>query len=152
VGRINLLNCALTAAIILLSSSVLLLCQFFMHPDVTALGAMMPVDALGGVVRTGVVFALVNAVCEEVIFRGILFDALEAERGWQGAVYATAVLFALGHWNGYPPGWGGAILAGSYGIILGLLRVHTGALFLPIVAHTAADATIYGILVHEGAV
>lgn len=134
VRRINLATCALTAAIILLSSSILLLSQFFMHPDVAALGAMMPVHALGGVILTGVVFALVNAVCEEIIFRGILFDALEAERGWQGAVYATAFLFALGHWNGYPPGWGGAILAGIYGITLGLLRVHTGGLLLPIVA------------------
>jgi hypothetical protein len=36
--------------------------------------------------------------------------------------------------------------------MLGWLRVRTGGLTLPILAHIAADATIYGILVYAGAV
>ena len=87
-----------------------------------------------------------------MVFRGILFDAFEPEWGWKIAVVATAALFGLGHSNGYPPGWPGAGLATLYGGMLGLLRVKTGGLLLPIGAHVVADATIYEILVNAGAI
>jgi membrane protease YdiL (CAAX protease family) len=39
------------------------------------------------------------------------------------------------------------VLAGLFGFFMGALRLWTGGLALPIVAHMGADATIYGILV-----
>ena len=100
----------------------------------------------------GFVFAALNAILEELVFRGVLLDALEAQWGGMVAVVTTAILFGLGHLSGYPPGRDGAILAGLYGVVLGWLRVRTGGLFLPIFAHIGADATIYGILVYAGAI
>ena len=41
-------------------------------------------------------------------------------------------------------------MAALFGFTLGTLRVWTGGLALPIVAHMGADATIYGILVYSG--
>jgi membrane protease YdiL (CAAX protease family) len=136
----------------ILSSAALILFHTLFRPDVSALMAALPVTALGGVVLAGILFPLLNASMEELVFRGALFDAIEAEWGWQVAVGVTAVIFGVGHMSGYPPGWLGAILAGLYGLTLGLLRVWVGGLALPIIAHIAADATIYGILVYEGAV
>jgi membrane protease YdiL (CAAX protease family) len=151
-GSVRPLACAATAGVVALSSAALVLYHALARPDVTALGAALPVRALGGVALAGAVFAVLNATLEELVFRGVLFDALESQWGWQAAVGLTAVLFGLGHVGGYPPGWPGACLAGLYGAVLGLLRVWVGGLFLPILAHIAADATIYGILVYGGAV
>jgi len=146
------LTTATTAVIAVISSSALILYHALIRPDVTSLGDRMHVAALGGVVFAGIMFPLLNAPLEELVFRGILFDAIESEWGWRVALAITVLLFGYGHMSGYPPGWLGAILAGLYGGVLGLLRVWVGGLALPILAHIAADATIYGILVHEGAV
>ncbi|HEV8063053.1 MAG TPA: CPBP family intramembrane glutamic endopeptidase [Gemmataceae bacterium] len=144
-------TCVATAAIILLSCVTLVAYQSVAQPDVTSLETALSIRALGGVFLAGVIFSLLNATLEELIFRGVLYDAIEAEWGWRVAIGATAVLFGLGHLHGYPPGWPGTCLAGVYGVMLGALRAQTGGLVLPIIAHVAADATIYVILVRTGA-
>jgi membrane protease YdiL (CAAX protease family) len=149
-GRIDRKTGAATAAIVALSCSALVLYQALFQPDVTPLGALMPVELLGGIFLAGISFPLLNATLEELVFRGVLFDAVESEWGWPMAVGVTALLFGIGHLGGYPPGPSGAVLAGIYGGVLGLLRVWVGGLALPVVAHVAADATIFGILVHAG--
>jgi membrane protease YdiL (CAAX protease family) len=152
VGRFDRLSWTFAGAIIALSVGVLLGYHALVRPDVRALGAALPVHALGGVVMTGVVFAVLNATLEELVFRGILFDAIESQWGGWGAVAVTAAVFGLGHLGGYPPGPLGAVLAGLYGLGLGVLRLWVNGLALPVVVHITADATIYGILASEGAV
>jgi membrane protease YdiL (CAAX protease family) len=152
VGVISARNCLATLGIMVLSSASLLIYQAAVQPDATSLGAALPVRALGGLVLAGIFFALLNATLEELVFRGVLFESLEPEWGWQVAVIATAVLFGLGHVHGYPPGWPGVCLATTYGVVLGALRVMTGGLLLPICAHVVADVTIYGILGNAGAI
>jgi membrane protease YdiL (CAAX protease family) len=66
------------------------------------------------------------------------------------ALAATTVLFALGHLHGYPPGPLGAVLAGIFGLALGLLRLWTGGLGLAIAVHVCVDATIFGLLSCSG--
>ena len=107
---------------------------------------LLPLQSLGGVLLAGATFAILNASLEEFVFRGVLFDALEAEWGTRFSLVTTSVLFALGHLRGYPPGFGGACLAGVFGLALGAMRVRTGGLALPILAHIGADGTIYAIL------
>ena len=67
------------------------------------------------------------------------------------ALGGTTVLFGLGHLHGYPPGPLGAVLAGLFGLALGLLRLRTGGLGLAIAVHVSADATIFGLLWSSGA-
>jgi membrane protease YdiL (CAAX protease family) len=86
---------------------------------------------------------------EELVFRGILFDAIDSQWGPWISLIGTAVLFGLGHLHGYPPGMIGAVLAMLFGLALGALRVWTGRLLSPILAHIAADATIYSIVVRS---
>jgi hypothetical protein len=43
------------------------------------------------------------------------------------------------------------VLAGIYGLCLGWLRVFSGGLGLPVIAHIAADATIFTIIGRAGA-
>jgi membrane protease YdiL (CAAX protease family) len=143
---------AILAAILLGGGAVgvLLAFDYFARPDVSGYAQFLPVGVLGGVMIAGVIFSVLNAVMEEVIFRGILFDAVESQWGARVAVASTALLFGYAHLQGYPPGPFGVVLAGGFALGLGSLRVFTRGLGLPILVHIAADATIYLLLVQRG--
>lgn len=149
-GRGSTSTVVATGIITVGSCAVLVAFHNLTHPDVSAYGGFLPVSSLGGVLAAGVLFSVFNALFEEVIFRGILFDAVESQWGVWVAVFATAFLFGYGHMHGYPPGPLGAVLAGTYGLCLGWLRVFSGGLGLPVIAHVAADATIFTIVARSG--
>jgi membrane protease YdiL (CAAX protease family) len=146
IGRLDKVAVLSATVLSALTVAVLLAYQTLACPDVTALAASLPVAAFGNLVLAWVCFSVVNALLEELIFRGVLYHAVAEEWGAGVAVGGTAVLFGLGHLDGYPPGLLGAVLAGLYGIALGLLRWWTDGLALPVVCHVCADATIFGIL------
>ncbi|GAB3898053.1 hypothetical protein GCM10029964_081900 [Kibdelosporangium lantanae] len=87
-------------------------------------------------------FSLVNAALEESLFRGVLLDEVSATWAPGPALAVQAVAFGLFHLNGFPSGWAGMVMAGVWGYLLGLLRVHGRGIVLPYVAHVGADATI----------
>lgn len=143
---------AAVAAVILavLSSAVLVAFHYYLKPDLSRYAGRLPIEAMGGVVLAGFVFALVNAAFEEIFFRGILFGAIEPDWGNTAAILVTATVFGYGHMEGYPPGIVGGILAGVYGVALGVLRAYTGGIGLGLLAHVAADATIYTLVARSG--
>ena len=149
----NLSTPAVVATVAAATLTVLTLVLFHAvaRPDVGGYRGVIPIDALGGTLAAGVIFTVVNATLEEFVFRGVLFDALRSQWGVWVTLIGTALLFGLGHLHGYPPGVIGACLAVLFGFGMGVLRLWSGGLALPIVAHMAADATIYGILVRAGA-
>ena len=132
-----------TVIVTVVSCVVLVTFHRVTRPDVRDFLAFLPIAALGGLISAGVGFSILNALLEEIVFRGILFDAVESQWGAWPAAAATAFLFGYGHMHGYPPGPLGAVLAGTYGFCLGGLRAHTGGLGLCVLSHIAADATIY---------
>jgi membrane protease YdiL (CAAX protease family) len=79
---------------------------------VKELGANLPVDWFGNLLLAGVVFSVVNAALEELIFRGILWDLVADEWSQAAALGVTAALFGVSHLHGYPPGPLGAVMAG----------------------------------------
>jgi membrane protease YdiL (CAAX protease family) len=149
-GHLTTLAAIATLIIAAGSCVVLIAFQVLTHPDVSAYRSFLPVSTAGAVLVIGVLFSIFNALFEEIIFRGILFDAVESQWGAWVAVVATALLFGCGHMHGYPPGRLGAVLAGIYGLCLGWLRVFSGGIGLTIIAHMAADATIFAIVVRAG--
>lgn len=92
-------------------------------------------------------FALANAVLEELLWRGLLQDRLEPLFGVGAAVALQGLSFGLQHWHGFPRGPTGALLAGSWGVMLGMLRRRSGGLLAPVVAHVVADAVIAALLI-----
>jgi membrane protease YdiL (CAAX protease family) len=77
------------------------------------------------------------AVAEEVALRGVLFDTV---RGWGGdgwALLATTVVFALMHLPLY--GIGALPVDLAVGLLLGGLRIVSGGVLAPAVAHVIAD-------------
>ena len=150
VGRVGGAPLGFAALLLFGAPAVLLAFDIFLRPDVGPLAAKVPLALGGSVVLAGIVFAVANAVCEELVFRWLLWQALVEEWNAPTALVVTTGFFGLAHLQGYPPGPLGAVLAGVYGLSLGILRWWTGGLGLAIACHAAADATIFVILANAG--
>jgi membrane protease YdiL (CAAX protease family) len=149
-GRLSIGAVVATMGIMVLTISALIAFSTIVRPDVMSRRNLLPICAMGGSVVAGVLFTTTNAILEELVFRGVLFDAVRSQWDTRSTLVGTAILFGLGHLHGYPPGLIGACLATVFGFGAGVLRFWTGGLLLPIVAHMGADATIFSILVHSG--
>jgi len=77
------------------------------------------------------------ATAEEWILRGVLFDALDRHGGTLAAVVVTSAIFVLMHVPLY--GWHVVPLDLGVGLWLGGLRLLTGSVAAPAVAHVLAD-------------
>ncbi len=91
-------------------------------------------------------FALVNPIWEEALYRGVLLTELTTTVGTWPAVGVQAVVFGLAHLHGFPSGPVGVLLAGGWGLVLGVIRVRSGGIALAYATHVCANAAI-GILV-----
>lgn len=94
-----------------------------------------------------IAFALVNPIWEEAMFRGVILQDLTEIWGPRSAVGAQAMLFGAAHWAGFPSGWVGMLMATVWGLMLGILRLRTGGIALPYLAHVTANAVIGGLAV-----
>ena len=84
---------------------------------------------------------LAVAAAEEFLLRGALFDACTAAFGVRTTLVVTSVAFALMHVPFY--GWGVIPLDFAVGLWLGGLRVATGGVLAPTVAHALADVAAW---------
>ena len=145
-GRITPFAVSVAAIIALCTVVTLIAFHRCSHPDVSSYRTMLPVRWFGGIVGTAIVFPLLNAALEEIVFRGLLFDSVGALWGNMVAVAVSAAFFGSGHMQGYPSGALGAVLAGLFGLATGWLRMTTGGIGLCWLVHIAADATIFILL------
>jgi membrane protease YdiL (CAAX protease family) len=84
-----------------------------------------------------VAVTMLVATAEELVLRGALFDELHLSLGTAGAVLVTSVVFALMHVPLY--GWHVVPLDVGVGLWLAGLRLVTGGIAAPAIAHTIAD-------------
>jgi len=80
---------------------------------------------------------LVVATAEELVLRGVLFDALTGTLGVTAAIGITSVAFALLHVPLY--GWQVVPLDLGVGLVLAGLRLVSGSVAAPAIAHALAD-------------
>jgi len=134
-----------------LSCAGLLLYDRVVHPDLGDLRSQLPRLDAAELLVFGVVLSLVNAISEEVAYRGVLQHALESEFGAGAlAVVLQGVAFAAPHYgHGFPRGPFGLVLTGVFGVVLGILRRWAKGLLAPAAAHLVADLTIFGIVSHS---
>ena len=81
VGRVSAAGVGVTVGIMVLSALVLVGFQATVNPDLRGVRAAWPFESLGGVIMAGMIFVIVNATLEELLFRGVLFDALQSQWG-----------------------------------------------------------------------
>ena len=97
----------------------------------------------------GIIFAAVNAIMEELIFRGIIHGGLRQILARPGLVVPLqALVFGAAHISGVPGGLSGVLLATVYGLFLGWIREASEGLLWPVVTHVFADAIIFILLIH----
>ena len=96
----------------------------------------------------GIGFAVLNAIMEEAVFRGIVMDAMDRSFGaGHVAVGLQAIAFAAFHFlHGFPNGVSGFVLTLIYGVMLGTIRRAAKGLMAPLAAHIAADLVIFSIV------
>jgi uncharacterized protein len=146
-GRLTRGGVVLLLAVVVTSVAGLFLWTLADDPDLSAfLGQVR--DASPAVASAGIVgFAVVNAAWEELLFRGVLLTELLTTWGVRAALVVESVAFGVAHANGIPGGPVGIAMALVWGGLLGVIRLRTGGIGYPFLAHVAADATI-GILVY----
>jgi membrane protease YdiL (CAAX protease family) len=99
--------------------------------------ALAPDGPLDALVSVGVI-ALLPGVGEEVVMRGVLLPALVGPLGPLGAVAASATLFAAIHLDPYR-----FLFTLAIGLVLGGLRLRTGSLWPPVVAHATLNTLTF---------
>ncbi|NOX42467.1 MAG: CPBP family intramembrane metalloprotease [Gammaproteobacteria bacterium] len=90
-------------------------------------------------------FAFLNALIEEVVYRGVLQQALsDVFMNNHIVVLLQASAFASFHFAvGFPNGMSGYALTLLYGGALGYMRIWTNGLVTPLLCHLIADLTIF---------
>jgi uncharacterized protein len=151
VGNLDRWNLAATAGVIVVASSALVMWFYLMQPDALAYAEKLPVRTWSPLqlVLAGVFFSVVNATLEELLWGGVLQEALQTELGVLVGWLVQGVAFGAMHYRGFPSGVLGVCLASIYGLMLGWLRIRSQGMFLPILAHICADATIFTVIVLE---
>jgi membrane protease YdiL (CAAX protease family) len=148
-GDLGRRQIATIAGIVAISGVSLVLWFAMMKPDVSDIAARIPHIHPIALVLTGILFAVSNAACEEFVWRGMIFNALEMIFDSSVIiVLIQALSFGIAHLNGFPRGASGIVLASIYGCMMGYVRQSAKGLLAPVVAHVFADAVIYAILVY----
>ncbi len=146
-GRFDGPTLGLVAGVVVVSSAALLVWFYGLHPDVSDFVRAMPHWDLPVMIAAAVGFAMLNAAIEETIWRGVMMTAVADGFGSVSiALLVSTLSFGMAHLHGFPRGWLGAGMAGVYGLMLGVLRIYSGGMLAPFVAHVFADLTIFGIL------
>ena len=92
-------------------------------------------------------FAVFNAFAEEIVYRGILQEALLRVFPSPAAILLQASAFAAIHVaSGFPNGVVGYAMVLVYGVMLGYLRTRTGGMLAPYLTHVLADLVIGAFL------
>ena len=111
--------------------SVLVLLAIATHPS--GLPALAPASAFAPWAAVTVLVAC----AEEAVLRGALFTELDERLGVSAAVLVTSIVFALLHVPLY--GWHVVPLDLGVGLWLAGLRLASGGVVAPAIAHTLAD-------------
>jgi membrane protease YdiL (CAAX protease family) len=102
--------------------------------------ALRPKGVLDALLSVAAI-AVIPALCEETLVRGIVLPSLLRAAGPMGAVVVSAVVFAVIHLDPYR-----TVFTLVLGLALGLLRVRTGSLVACIVAHAALNALTFAVV------
>jgi membrane protease YdiL (CAAX protease family) len=116
-----------------------------------ALSQMMPVTfSWAGLLPSLpaiLLFALMNAFGEEMVYRAGPLSQLYPLLSREAANGITAVWFGLGHfYGGIPAGPVGAVQAGLVGLLFGKAMLETRGMAMPVLMHWLIDMVIYAFL------
>ena len=89
-------------------------------------------------------FAAMNGLYEEVVFRAAPMSQLVNVVGERHALLITIVYFGVGHFFGsVPSGPMGVALAAYFAFVMGKAMLETKGIVWPLICHFAADAAVF---------
>jgi uncharacterized protein len=141
-GGFLLTFAALLAPFVLLGASV---------DDGDAIGyrlssAGLPVDessSVSVVIFSALCIAVLAPICEEIFFRGVMFGSLRRWKGVWVAAAITAIVFSAAHLEFSPVIFADRLIAG---FVWCLVYARTGRLLPGMMAHSANNAVVIGLL------
>lgn len=97
----------------------------------------------------GLGFAVLNAVMEELAFRGIIMHGISGVfDSFAIANFLQAIAFGFFHYlAGFPNGIIGVSMTFVYGVVLGFIRDRSNGMVAPITTHIFADLVIFLVLI-----
>lgn len=108
---------------------------------------MLPKGSALFILGMGLAYAALNAIVEEFIVRGMVWNALEKVMTSQRLVIFTqAFIFGISHYWGLPGGLSGVVMVFLWSLYLGYVRNKTGGLVGVILLHFGANLIQYFIL------
>ena len=127
------------------SFSALLLTLFFFFGSVAQSGMRLAaMTHVVPVLPAVLLFAVMNAFGEEVVYRAGPLSQHWHVVGEKQAIWLTAIWFGLGHYSGgIPSGVVGALMAGGIAVLYGKAMVETRGIVLSILMHMLTDVAIY---------
>ena len=96
----------------------------------------IPLDNFWWYLLNLLIFAVIPAFCEELIFRGVMYNGLKRGIGKVGAIFLSSLLFALLHQN-----IAQFIFPFIMGIVLSVVVEKTGNLFYAMIIHLFSNIT-----------
>lgn len=100
----------------------------------------LPLDHFGWYVLSLIVLALLPAIFEELIFRGIILNGFVKRLGEVGAIFMSALLFSLMHASLQQ-----LLYTFILGVILGWITTRTGSTFSSMIVHFLNNAIVVTI-------
>lgn len=106
---------------------------------------LRPAGALDALVSLAVI-ALIPALCEELVFRGLVLPSFSAWRGPAVGLVVSTALFGAIHMDQVAGAWTAyrVPFALAVGLGFGLLRLASGSLLAPVLAHAALNSLTFG--------
>ena len=107
--------------------------------------ALRPKDPLDWVFSI-VAIAIAPAICEEILFRGLITPVIRRAAGVAAGIVGSSALFALIHIDSMPGGekvFYRVPFAFILGMLLAKLRIDTGSLWPSMIAHATLNATTF---------
>jgi membrane protease YdiL (CAAX protease family) len=147
-GTIDRRLWGMIAAYVVVSATALVVWRYTTSEDIGAFRSLVPPSVPRWSIWPGIiVVAMLNASFEEAIWRGAIFQSLEATvgRGWR-AWALQGIGFGVWHFRGFPRGWVGVGLATIFALMMGMLRMRGRGMLAPWIAHVFADVTIFTMI------
>lgn len=146
-GNFNNSTLLIMFPVIVLSSSALIVWSILAKPELSDLQKNLPYNSPLIIIFLGLLFSVFNAIWEEIIFKGILWNGVKKlSNSFMIVNFFQGLLFGIMHLHGFPSGITGAYLSGIYGLLIGFIREKSNGLLAPIVTHFFADITIFIII------
>jgi uncharacterized protein len=143
-GRLDGRTLLLMVPIAAVSSLALVIWFVWGGADVRDIVRMVPRPVtLPVFLGVAVLFSVANALWEECLLKGMMWDGLLRLTPSVALVNVLqASFFGLLHYHGFPRGLLGVVLAGIYGLLLGFIRARSQGMLALVVTHFFADLTI----------